>query len=96
MEKKLFSVPDIVRMFSLSFTVCSQLIPILCSAVKGRGVNHSKLHSLDFLTTCLHFGLGNERCLLETGRCEEERNFYFSVTFSGDVSSSSDYVYQGQ
>lgn len=96
MDKKIFSVPNIARMFSLSFAVCSQLIPILRSAVNGRGVNYSKLHSPDFLTSCLHFGLGNESCLMEPGRCEKGRNYYFSVIFSGDGSISSVHVCQEQ
>ena len=47
--------------------VCTQLFPVLCSAVRGREGEHAKLPP----QTGFHLDLSKERGSLETGRCEK-------------------------
>lgn len=94
-EKKMFSVRNVARMFRFHLPVCSQLIPFLCAQLWITGERATP----DFISQTplvdFHFGLDNERGLLEIGRCKEGRSHWIFVTLSDDVSSSGHHVWQG-
>lgn len=79
-REKIFSVLNVTRMFRFHLPTCIQLIPILCAQLWITGdwatPNYISQTSLvDFL-----FNLGNERSLLEIGRCKEGRNYWIFLS----------------